>query len=276
MGSFLAAATEDFRWSVFCLTILTTLFLQILSNLANDYGDSLHGADSGERVGPSRAVQSGKISPKAMKGGIAVLAVLSFIAGISLLLVAFNGVGLNFYVFLGLGLLAILAAIYYTMGKNPYGYVGLGDVSVLVFFGMAGVVGTAYLQTGTIVPADFLPAISVGLFSVAVLNVNNMRDMESDRMAGKRSIPVRVGRRGAIVYHRLLLIVGWVTAILYTLMNYNSLLQFVYVLAIPLFWGNGLAVSRVKELKDLDPYLRQMAISTLLFVILFGVGLIAF
>lgn len=272
MGAFLAFDAGAFRWDIFSLCILTTIFLQILSNLANDYGDSVHGADSTSRKGPARAVQSGAISAAVMRTAVVLFVLLSFLSGIALLLVAF---GLNWTAllfFFGLGLLSIGAAITYTVGKKPYGYQGLGDLSVLIFFGFVGVMGSFYLFTKTVSWYEVLPSMSLGIFSIAVLNINNIRDIESDKLAGKLSLPVRMGRSTAITYHIMLLVSGVVLAITYTILQYESPWQFLFLLTIPLFIKNALAVSS-KPSEALDPYLKQMAMSTLLFVILFGIGL---
>jgi 1,4-dihydroxy-2-naphthoate octaprenyltransferase len=273
MGGFLAKAADAFRWNVFLLCILTTVFLQILSNLANDYGDSVHGADSAHRKGPSRAVQSGSITARQMKVAVFVFILLCLISGVALLVVSF---GLNWRAilfFFGLGLLSIFAAIAYTVGKKPYGYAGLGDFSVLVFFGLVGVMGSYYLFTQDITWFQIFPALSCGLFSIGVLNVNNIRDIDSDKRAGKFSIPVRIGRVNAARYHWFLIAAGLLSAGVYMVLNYTSAWQGLFLLSVPLFVINGLAVSQ-KPSSQLDPYLKQMALSTLLFVLLFGVGLI--
>jgi 1,4-dihydroxy-2-naphthoate polyprenyltransferase len=273
MGGFLAAAAQAFRLDIFILCVTTTVFLQILSNLANDYGDSVHGADSADRKGPTRAVQSGAISKSQMKVAVAIFVVLCLASGISLLLVSF---GLNWNTilfFFGLGVVSILAAMAYTMGKKPYGYQGLGDLSVLIFFGLVGVLGSYYLFVKQVSWMVVLPALSCGFFSMAVLNINNIRDIESDRKAGKYSIPVRVGRTNAVYYHLCLLAAGQLSAIVYTLLTYSSPWQFLFLLTAPLFIRNGRAVAS-KPAHELDPFLKQMALSTLLFVLLFGTGLI--
>lgn len=273
MGSFMAASAGTFRWAIFMLCITTTIFLQILSNLANDYGDSIHGADSADRKGPSRAVQSGAISATQMRGAIILFVGLCLASGISLLLISF---GLNWnalLLFFGLGVLCILAAIAYTVGKKPYGYIGLGDLSVLIFFGFVGVMGSFYLFSHRVIVWQVLPALSCGLFSIAVLNVNNIRDIESDRKAGKFSIPVRIGRTKAIKYHWLILVTGLISACIYSIVIYNSAWQFLFLLTAPLFFINARAVNN-KPSEELDPYLKQIALSTLAFVLLFGVGLI--
>jgi 1,4-dihydroxy-2-naphthoate octaprenyltransferase len=134
-----------------------------------------------------------------------------------------------------------------------------------------GVMGSVYLFTQQIDWTNALPALSCGLFSIAVLNVNNIRDIESDRSAGKFSVPVRIGRQNAIKYHWFLLIAGLGAAVAYTILNYHSPFQYLFLLATPLLVANGRAVS-TKPSEALDPYLKQMAMSTLLFVVLFGVG----
>lgn len=271
MGGFLAASVHAFQWSIFLLCIATTICLQILSNLANDYGDSVHGADSADRKGPSRAVQSGKISAAQMKTGMIVFVVLSLLSGISLLFVAF---GLNWKAilfFFGLGILSIIAAIAYTVGKRPYGYAGLGDISVFIFFGLIGVMGSLYLFIHDVRWEYVLPAISCGVFAVGVLNINNIRDIESDQKAGKYSIPVRIGKQSASFYHWSLIFIGLISALVFVLMNYVSSFQLLFLVSAPAFILIGKNVQQ-KPSDQLDPYLKFMALSTLFFVILFGVG----
>ena len=273
MGGFLAASADAFRWDIFLLCILTTIFLQILSNLANDYGDSVHGADSIDRKGPPRAVQSGAISRHQMKGAVLLFVLLCLASGISLLIVSFGWNWKGILFFLGLGLLSILAAIAYTVGKKPYGYSGLGDFSVLIFFGLVGVMGSYYLFTKQFSWYQILPALSCGFFSIGVLNINNIRDIESDRKAGKFSIPVRIGRDNAIRYHWFLLFAGLFSVVIYSVLTAHSIWQWLFLLSTPLFIKNARAVSQNPS-DRLDPYLRQMALSTLVFVMLFGAGLI--
>ncbi len=160
----------------------------------------------------------------------------------------------------------------FSSGDTPYGYAGLGDISVLLFFGLLGVLGTFYLHTRSFDWSFILPALSCGLFSTAVLNVNNIRDIESDRKAGKRSIPVRLGRSKAVQYHHALLLTGFVLALSYVIINYRSPWQFLFVLIVPLLLKNARAVARYTSAADLDPYLKQMALTTLLFVLTFGIG----
>ncbi len=271
MGGFLAAAQGKFDPAIFGLCCLTTIFLQVLSNLANDYGDSVHGADHAGRQGPTRAVQSGAIAPARMRTAIVLFVGLSLVSGISLLWVAFQGETAPMAAFLALGVLCIAAAILYTMGSKPYGYAGLGDLSVLLFFGIVGVGGSLFLFTRQWSMTSLLPALACGFFAVGVLNINNMRDIDSDRQAGKLSIPVRIGKERAGLYHWLLLFGGWMAITLYTIVNYRSPLQFLFMLSLPVFLSIGRGVNE-KPSSELDPYLKRMALGTLLFVVLFGVG----
>jgi len=274
MGCFLAAAHQQFSWIIAILAVVTTICLQVLSNFANDYGDAVNGKDTEARQGPQRAVQSGAISATSMRNAVILFSALSLMSGVALLYEALkDATWQSFVAFLGLGVLAIIAAITYTAGKRPYGYEGLGDLSVLIFFGWVGVLGVYYLHTKMFDPTLLLPATSCGLFAVGVLNINNIRDIESDTLTGKRSVPVRIGREKAIVYHWALLSVGMLCSIIYLLLTEWAWSQWVFILSFPLFVRNGLAVSRLTNPRELDPYLKQMALSTLLFVILFGIGI---
>jgi 1,4-dihydroxy-2-naphthoate octaprenyltransferase len=273
LGAFIAQANGFFQWPVFVLCLITALLLQILSNLANDYGDAQHGADHERREGPVREVQAGNISAEAMFKGIIIFSLLSLASGISLLLV--SGISLQvFVVFVALGILSISAAILYTNGKRPYGYIGLGDIAVFVFFGIIGVLGSYYLQAKALDWSVLLPASSCGLLTVAVLNVNNIRDIESDIEAGKLSIPVRLGRKAAIYYHLSLLSFAVILSVLYILLNYRHPGQFIFLIAIPLLVKNAHGVIFKKRADELDPYLKQMSISTLVFVFLLGLSII--
>jgi len=271
MGSFLAAKDNLFDKYVFGLAALTAICLQILSNLANDYGDSVHGADSSEREGPKRAVQTGAISKNAMKNAMILLSVLSLVSGLCLLYYAINS-RQDFLVFLGIGIAAIVAAITYTSGAFPYGYRGLGDVFVLIFFGWVATLATYYLHTHIFEPSYFLPATALGLLTVGVINVNNVRDIESDKLAGKYSIPVRLGREKAVLYHWGLLIGAIVLATIFVGQNFSGWQQFLFLLSLPFLYINGRAVQTKKNAMELDPYLKQMAISTVIFVLTFGIG----
>jgi 1,4-dihydroxy-2-naphthoate octaprenyltransferase len=271
-GSFLAAWNEGFRWEILLLAALTTIFLQILSNLSNDYGDTVHGADSAEREGPVRAVQSGIISLTEMKRAMYLFGTLSLISGLLLLYVAVQDWKM-FGLFLALGLAAIWAAITYTSGSNPYGYAGLGDISVFLFFGLLGVLGTFFLHTLSFEPLTLFIGVALGLFSAAVLNINNIRDIESDRRAGKRSIPVRIGRQAAVQYNWTLLAVGNLCLAGFALAS-GQLCSLLALLSVPMMAKVGLGVQRAESSAQTDPFLKMMAISTLIWVILFGTGLL--
>jgi 1,4-dihydroxy-2-naphthoate octaprenyltransferase len=273
LGSFLAVASQHFSWSITLLAVLTTIFLQILSNFANDYGDAVSGKDTELRVGPRRAVATGDITREAMLRGIVITSILSLVSGIGLLVLAFrNADATVFWFFLILGLLSIAAAVGYTNGKRPYGYAGFGDIAVLIFFGWVGVLGTYFLHTLSFHWLLLLPATSVGLFATGVLNVNNIRDIETDTMTGKKSIPARLGLPLAIRYHWGLLLTGMVCALAYSFLTNAPLTGYLYLLSFPLFVLNGRAVATHKKPAELNARLGQLALSTLLFVILFGVG----
>jgi 1,4-dihydroxy-2-naphthoate polyprenyltransferase len=274
LGSFVASFFGEMRWEVLALASLTTIFLQVLSNLANDYGDSVHGADSNERQGPIRAVQSGVISLQEMKQAMILCGLLAFVSGIILLFVALQSWQL-IALFVGLGLAAIYAAITYTSGSNPYGYVGLGDISVFLFFGLLGVMGTFFLHNLNLESGAWLPAISLGCFSTAVLNINNIRDISSDTLAGKRSIPVRIGREKAIFYNWTLILGGNAFLLVFA-WQYHAWGSLTAMLALPLMLAVGRGVQKETAATKIDPFLKKMAISTLLWVLGFGLGLYLF
>jgi 1,4-dihydroxy-2-naphthoate octaprenyltransferase len=234
-GSTLAAFSGQFTISISVMALLTATLLQILSNLANDYGDAIKGTDNDNRIGPTRAIQSGAISAKQMKVAMIVTVVLSLVSGISLIAIALNTFT-DAIVFFGLGVLAIISAIAYTVGNKPYGYIGLGDVSVLIFFGLLGVGGTYYLHHPEFVWTIGLPSLASGLLSVAVLNVNNMRDIENDKECGKYTVPVRIGLPKAKKYHLSLLLTAWLcfSGFLYHFTNLPSTMVFAVCSAIPL------------------------------------------
>ncbi len=275
LGSFLAAYHARFQWSIFILAVLTTLFLQILSNLANDYGDAIHGVDNHGRIGPKRSLQTGAITLKQMKRTIILFVILSLVSGILLLIVASEGLRLSYGLLLFfIGIAAIVAALKYTVGKNPYGYAGLGDVSVFIFFGLVGVMGSYFLFTHVFTFVELLPAMSIGFFSTGVLNLNNLRDRDNDQAFGKRTMVVNLGVAKAKIYHALLLICGMATALAYSFISSASGWKWIYLFAFPLIIRSILVVLKNKELTLLDPELKFLALSTLLFSILFGAGLL--
>jgi len=275
MGSFVAAFYHHFKWEVAILAGLTTLFLQILSNLANDYGDTQNGADHEGRKGPQRMVQSGAISTVEMKRMIIVFAVLSFVTGLGLIAISLGDIlTWSALAFLLLGIGAIAAAMRYTMGKNPYGYRGLGDVYVFLFFGLTGVVGTWFLHSGLWNTWVLLPASAVGFLSAGVLNLNNMRDIDSDQMAGKNTLVVKLGVSVAKRYHLGLLAISFVCLLIFVVFQSFSWFHLLFLVAAVFIVAHAQRVVKVKELQNLDPELKRLALSTLLIVVLFGMGLL--
>ncbi|MCB9006471.1 MAG: 1,4-dihydroxy-2-naphthoate polyprenyltransferase [Ardenticatenaceae bacterium] len=275
LGTFLATADHAYSWPITTLCLLTAVFLQILSNLANDYGDSIHGADHVQREGPQRAVQSGQISAATMKRAMILFAGLSGVSGLLLLWLAFGAEGLlGLLIFVLLGGAAIWAAVNYTAGSKPYGYAGWGDLFVLIFFGWVGVLGPYVLMAQQFNWTLLLPATSCGLLAVAVLNVNNIRDIESDRQAGKFSIPVRLGPERARLYHWLLLGTAVFLATFYVLLTFTSYWAFLYIITVPLLVRNGTAVQNTHSPLALNPLLKQMVLSALAFNLLLGLSLI--
>jgi 1,4-dihydroxy-2-naphthoate octaprenyltransferase len=275
LGSFVAAAEQKFSWGVFILALTTTLLLQILSNLANDYGDFKKGTDNDDRIGPLRMVQSGQITPRQMVWAIAVVITLTLTSGISLIFSGTNG-SADFVklIFLILGIAAIIAAVKYTVGKNPYGYKGFGDIYVFIFFGLIGVLGTYYLHTQSFKPDLILPAASIGFLSAGVLNLNNMRDYHSDMKSMKRTLVVIMGSQKAKFYHLCLIVGAMATVIIYTLLNFTSLYQFLFLIPVPFFVQNVIIVYKNKKPVELNSELKKLAFSTLLFSITFGIGLL--
>ncbi len=271
MGTSLASNEVRLNYGVVAFTLLTAILLQILSNFANDYGDAISGVDSEQRAGPDGMVQTGAISKKVMRNVLLIFSFLVLISGLILLYFSFLGDWELSLIFFGIGLLAIVAAIKYTVGKKPYGYVGLGDVFVYIFFGMVAVLGTCFLQTKTIDWQLLLPASSMGLFAVGVLNVNNIRDMESDKVTGKFSIPVRLGKRNASLYHTLILSTAFFSCILFVVLDFDKWTELLFIIMSPLLVKNIRAIHS-KTSSELDPLLRQMVLSTLLFSILFSIG----
>jgi 1,4-dihydroxy-2-naphthoate octaprenyltransferase len=275
LGSFIAQAHGGFNWIVFALAVFTTLFLQVLSNFANDYGDAVNGVDNENRIGPQRAIQSGAITIPQMKNAILLFALLALASGIAL--VWQGTLGLTFkhgFFFIVLGLMAIGAAIKYTVGKRPYGYRGLGDFFVFLFFGLAGVVGTYFLHTQVIEWDILLPASSIGFLSAGVLNLNNMRDLEEDRKVGKITLAVKLGIRYAKTYHVLLLLLALAAALLFTFRHFHSGYQFLFLLTIPMLSANIKVVLNNTQPILLDAHLKKLALSTLLFALTFGIGLL--
>lgn len=275
VGSFIACSHGYFNWTICVLAILTTIGFQIISNFANDYGDGIKGTDNEDRVGPKRAIQSGAISPNQMLNAIKLAILLTFICAIVLIYTSFGKDDfLNLFIFFILGIISIVAAIKYTVGKRAYGYSGLGDLFVFLFFGLLSVCGSYYLYAKHFDVTILLPAFSVGLLSVGVLNLNNLRDMVSDSKAGKRTLIVKIGLKFGKIYHYYLLISSFLFTFLYSIIHYNSMSQFLFVIAYIPIIQHSLVVYKNRVPKLLDPELKKLALSTFLFSVLFGIGLI--
>ncbi|MCF6341237.1 MAG: 1,4-dihydroxy-2-naphthoate polyprenyltransferase [Bacteroidales bacterium] len=274
MGSGLAVFTGSYNWTVISLAALTTILLQILSNLANDYGDFQKGTDNIHRLGPERAVQSGEISVRQMKTAVIVFAALSLLSGVGLLFVALKAQVGPALLFLVIGLAAIAAAIKYTVGKNAYGYSGLGDLFVFLFFGLAGVLGTYYLNTLSLSWDVLLPATSVGLLSTGMLNLNNMRDIDNDIQSGKHTLASKLGLRNAKYYHAFLVLGAIIAALLFVWIDYSSPWNLLFLIVVVPLLIDLRTIWKTTNQQKLDPFLKRLALSTLVFALLFVVGLL--
>ncbi len=275
LGSFLGYAEGRFKWGVFIFGTLTTLFLQILSNLANDYGDAKKGTDNENRLGPLRVTQSGLVTHHQIRSVIFIFMFLSLVSGALLIWLGLRGGDLLIYsIFFLLGFSAIFASIKYTIGKRPYGYVGFGDIMVFVYFGILGVAGTYFLHTQSFHLSILLPASSVGLLSVGVLNLNNLRDHENDALNGKNTLVVRMGVPWAKVYHVILLFTAFLMGLTYTIIHFESYYQLIFLFPIPLLISDINKVITNTVPMELNQELKKLAVATLLFSISFGLGLI--
>jgi 1,4-dihydroxy-2-naphthoate octaprenyltransferase len=271
VGSGIAYSRGFFDSSVFALTIATTLSLQILSNLANDYGDGIKGTDNENRIGPERALQSGKISPKQMQNAIIFNVISCLILVVSLIYTAFGAKQfLTSLVFICLGVLAIVAAIKYTVGASAYGYKALGDVMVFLFFGWLSVLGTYFLYSKQIDFLMLLPASTIGLLSTGVLNLNNMRDIESDRLSNKQTLAGYLGSKQSKIYHQLLVVFSMVLIGFYSFLTMNSSMYFLIIAFIPFLVHLNIIRNTINP-KDYAPQLKVLALSTFLLAIIFSI-----
>lgn len=273
LASCLAEYNGVFDLKICMLAILTTLSFQILSNLANDYGDGVKGTDSNERIGPERAIQSGKISPEDMFNGIKLAVLVCIILSTLLIFTSFRAKNfLLALIFFALGTISIIAAIKYTVGNTAYGYRGLGDVFVFIFFGLVSVIGCYVLFAKRIDHITILPAFVIGLLSTAVLNLNNMRDIESDKKSRKLTMAIILGKKNMKIYHYALIIGAIVLSLVFAVLYFTALYNFIFmIMYIPLIF-HLLTVRKNKDLKLLDPELKKVAFSTFLLAALMGVG----
>ncbi|BET92457.1 1,4-dihydroxy-2-naphthoate polyprenyltransferase [Edwardsiella anguillarum] len=270
-GSAIAAWQQTFNLGIALLALLTAALLQILSNLANDYGDAVKGSDTPERIGPLRGMQKGVITQAQMKRALIITVLLTIVSGSALIAVACQKPQ-DIIGFLRLGLMAIIAAITYTVGTRPYGYIGLGDISVLIFFGWLSVAGTYYLQAGSFNSVVMLPATACGLLAAAVLNINNLRDIENDARNGKNTLAVRLGPRNARYYHVALLGGAVLCLALFALLDLHSLAGWLFVLAVPMLYRHASYVLHQRSPEAMRPMLENMVKSALLTNLLFAIG----
>lgn len=272
LGTLLAAAQGFFQALPFGLAVATTLSLQILSNLANELGDLQKGTDNAMRLGPIRSIQSGALTLKEFKRVIFLFIILSACFGTALVCTAFSGLsGKDGWIMLALGAVSIVAAIKYTAGKGAYGYHGLGDLSVFLFFGLLSVAGSWFLMVHQLSPAIFLPATAVGLLSTGVLNLNNMRDMENDKACKKFTIPVWIGLHKAKIYHFCLITGAFLAMGGYVFLQDFSMSHLLFLLTLPLFIIHLKQAGKSRG-RELDSQLKVLSLSTLLFALLAGAG----
>jgi 1,4-dihydroxy-2-naphthoate octaprenyltransferase len=279
VGSFYAMSQGMFNWNIVVFALLTTLGLQILSNFANDYGDGVKGTDNDDRVGPKRAIQSGVISPAQMKTAIKITSVITMLLALALIYFAFKNKQeylVYSLVFFVLGVLAIASAIRYTVGKGAYGYRGYGDVFVFIFFGLVSTFGVYFMFSKSLDLLLLFPATSIGFLSVGVLNLNNMRDEESDRKAGKNTIVVKNGNAWAKKYHFFLVISAMVLVLIFAFLNDFHIDQYIFVVAYFPMISHLMTVYKNKTPRLLDPELKKLAISTFLLSVLLALCLIYF
>ncbi|WP_418604032.1 1,4-dihydroxy-2-naphthoate octaprenyltransferase [Hwangdonia sp.] len=273
LATCLAAYNGYFNWKICVLAILTTLSLQILSNLANDYGDGIKGTDNKDRIGPERAIQSGKISPDDMFHAIRINILISITLAFALVFTAF---GVKHFLltmlFFVLGIASVVAAMRYTIGKNAYGYRGLGDVFVFVFFGLVSVIGCYVLYAKTIDHVVFLPACTIGLLSMGVLNLNNMRDIISDEKSNKITLAVKLGQNKVKTYHTVLIVSAIILSGLFGILYYTSPFNLIFVVAYLPLIVHIKKINNNKDPKLLDPELKKLALTTVFLAILMGIG----
>lgn len=269
-GGAAAIDADSYSGTVFYLALATTLGFQILSNFANDYGDGVKGTDNAERIGPARALQSGWLTAKALKRGMIITAIITILLASMLIFAAFGDENfLLSFLFFNLGIAAIIAAVKYTVGKSAYGYRAMGDVFVFIFFGLVGVMGSYFLFTQKLDNYILLPALTIGLLSAAVLNLNNMRDRLADAKVNKNTLAVLLGEIKVKYYHASLIIVAFVSASLFFMVQAVYWIGYLPLVAfIPLFL-NILKVNKNNKPQELDPELKKVALSTFLFSILY-------
>lgn len=265
------AYSDHFDWKVFILAILTTVFLQVLSNLANDYGDFKKGTDDENRVGPQRAMQAGLINESQMKIALIANVILCLAAGIPLVLLGLKGINWWAIIFILVGIAGIGAAIKYTIGKKAFAYTGLGDVFVFLFFGLVSVNGVYFLLSKEFDFGVAIASVGVGALSTTVLNLNNLRDHVNDKLHGKHTIVVKMGFQKAKIYHVILCIVPFITSTVFMVISQKQYVALSLIIA-PVIIMHLKKVLSNEDPRLLDPELKKMALTTLLYCVTFGLG----
>ena len=275
VGNGLAFLGGNFSPLLFFFALLTTISFQVLSNFANDYGDGVKGTDNAQRLGPARVLQQGLLTREELKKGMQLCTAFSLWSVLILIWLSFDKTQLYAALFfLALGIVSIVSAIKYTVGDSAYGYYALGDLFVFIFFGGVSVLGSFYLQTQFLTLELLLPAISIGVFSTAVLNLNNLRDMENDLTSNKITLPILLGLVKGKRYHYFLILVGFLSTLSYGYLMGGEYLYFLPLLMIIPFGKHLYRVSNSSGGKAFDPELKVVALSTFSFSILFVTGFI--
>lgn len=266
-GNAVALSKGFSSMTIFSWSLVTTLLLQILSNLANDLGDGMKGTDNDDRVGPKRSIQAGAISVRDMKIGVAINALLALVSGVVLIFISLKQNPEMLYFFLSLGIIAILAALGYTLGKKAYGYQGLGDLFVFIFFGWVGVIGSQFLITESFTLTDLIPASILGLLSAAVLNMNNIRDHKNDKKHHKNTLVVKMGVKNAKLYHSILIFSALLLNSTFFFVADRNLLYTITFLPFVFLVINAITTLKNKDEKELDKELKKIALSTFIYSI---------
>lgn len=274
IGSAIAKYNGFWDWNIFLLSLVTTVLFQIVSNLANDLGDSIKGTDNKDRVGPMRSVQSGLISKNEMRNAVVITSIVSLLSAGTLIYIGTTNLPISIlWFYCGLAVACIIAAITYTMGKKAYGYYGLGDIMVFLFFGLVSVLGVYPLYAKSLDWIILLPACSIGLLSAAVLNLNNMRDRSNDAKSGKNTLVVKIGADWAKLYHTLLVLGGIICHVMF-LVTINHPIAFIGLLPGIILMLHLQKVMKTKNPKDFDPELKKVALSTFGIAVLTAIGLV--
>ena len=275
IGSCFAHYNGSFDVTIMTIAILLTISLQVLSNLANDYGDGIKGTDNDDRIGPERAIQSGAISPDEMFHGIKMNILIVIILTVGLIFVSFGSKNFMYaMLFFMLSGVSVYAAITYTVGSSPYGYRGLGDVFVFIFFGLLSVIGSYFLYTKQVDHHVYLPAVTLGLLSMGVLNLNNMRDINTDTAAGKKTLAVKLGAIKAQQYHIALIVSAIIVSFIFSILYFSRISNLLFYIAYVPLVIHIIKIRKASSPKDYDPQLKVLALTTFLFSVLLGVGYI--